>query len=507
MSGTRAVFGGLGLLLALTLAVAQRSPAVWDDRSWYDETYVFLEGMGIAYLEPWPGQFVRSNLDLSPGLGRVLHNLAHHDAYPPLVDLMVWSLRTTPHPLLALRGVFVALGLVLIAVAYRYGGRLIGTAGAACLALYLACSPMLTATGQELKWYAVAPLLAMLATVMLLQLERGRALRWSLYALTVFLLLNLHYFCLWLLPAHALFVWRFRPELRRPFAVALAAIVLALAPWAAWGLPRQLPYLRWHFETFLASLPYNSWYQPSTPRSLAGSWLYTFLAAIGWQPSPLRARYLLPVAGLAGWLLFRAARSADRVRREMALVSLATFGIALVGLTLYSMRLGQTTPLTSTYFTPWCPLLMVSLMIGVFEMERAGTRWSLAVLFVGGAAVNLVFLGPPRRTLDPDPLSHYVPLARALSEPSLASSAIVFRYDRDAKMVNTFYEGPARQMIFAPGAARDVPAEVTDLVFVSSAEAPVTAALPGWTRPQVERVLGHARIETARRVPAAAGSP
>src|SRR6185503_3417610 len=188
-------------------------------------------------------------------------------------------------------------------------------------------------------------------------------------------------------------------------------------------------------------------------------------------------------------------------------VSLATFGIALFGLTLYSMRLGQTTPLTSTYFTPWCPLLMVSLMIGVFEMERAGTRWSLAVLFVGGAAVNLVFLGPPRRTLDPDPLSHYVPLARALSEPSLASSAIVFRYDRDAKMVNTFYEGPARQMIFAPGAARDVPAEVTDLVFVSSAEAPVTPALPGWTKPQVERVLGHARIETARRVPAAAGSP
>src|SRR5882762_4785581 len=190
-----------GLLLAFALASAlwQRAPALYDDRSWFDEIYVFLESMGISFAEPWPARYVHAELNVSPSLGNVFHHLAHDDAYPPFVHLVTWSFHGAPHPLLAARAFFVLCGLALIGVVYFFGRRLVGPDAAAVLAAYVALSPMLTTTGQELKWYALAPLLATLATFLLIGLGPGGRGRWAGYVACLLLLVETHYFCVWIL--------------------------------------------------------------------------------------------------------------------------------------------------------------------------------------------------------------------------------------------------------------------------------------------------------------------
>jgi hypothetical protein len=246
---------------------------------------------------------------------------------------------------------------------------------------------MLTSTGQELKWYALAPLLATLATFLLIDLGAHDRVRWAAYVLSLLLLVETHYFCIWIVPAHALFAWWCRPELRRRFAVA-----------------------------------YGAWMQPATPKPIAASHLYTRLAMIGGEPSPVRARYRIPVAGGVLWLLWRGWFAADPRRRDFVRAGAGTFAVALVAQTVYALHLGQTVPMTATSIAPWCPLVMIATMLGALELKSA--RWRTAA---------------------------------ALSAPQDVPSAIVFRSDRDAKMVNVFYDGPALQMIWTGDGARDVP--------------------------------------------------
>jgi hypothetical protein len=498
--GRPTLFPGLLLAFALAFVLWQRAPALYDDRSWFDEIYVFLESMGISVAKPWPARYVHAELNVSSSLGNVFDHLTHEDAYPPFVHLVTWSFHGAPHPLLAARALFVLCGLALIGVVYFFGRRLVGPDAAAVLAAYVALSPMLTTTGQELKWYALAPLLATLATFLLIDLGPGGPGRWAGYVACLLLLVETHYFCVWILPAHALFVWWRRPSLRRHFATAYAVVLLLYAPWLLWGLPQQQMYLRHQFDVVFPTWAYNTWLQPATPKPIIASHLYTLLAMIGGEPSPARARYLIPVAAGAVWLLWRGWFAADPRRRDLVRVSVATFAVAVVAQTAYALRLGQTIPLTATYFAPWCPLVMIAVMLGALELKNPRWRIAAASVLVGGAALNVALLDPPRRVLEGNSLSNYREVVAALSAPQDVPSAIVFRSDRDAKMVNVFYDGPALQMIWPGDGGRDVPAAVGGLIVVSPAASAPTSPLPGWTR-QEPRVLGHTRIDVFRRGP------
>ena len=496
--GRPTLLTGLLLAFAVAVAVCERAPALFDDRSWFDETYVFLESMGISFSEPWPSRYVRADLGLSPSIANVLHELTHADAYPPLIHLVTWSSHRAPNPLLATRALFILCGLALIGVVYFFGRGLAGPSGAAVLAAYVAFSPMMTDTGQELKWYAAAPLLATLATFLLIDLGPGDRGRWAAYGLCLLLLVETHYFCVWILPAHALFVWWRRPALRLPFAIVYAVVLLLYGPWLIWALPQQQGYTHHQFDVVFPTWPYNAWLQPATPKPIVASYLYTMLAMIGAQPSPLRGRYLVPVAVGAVWLLWRGAIAADPRRRDFVRVATGTLALALVAHTAYALKLGQTIPLTATYFVPWCPLMMIAVMLGAIELRGAPAR-AIAGVLVGVAALNVALLGPPRRVLEGDSLSNYRDVAAALSAPQDVPSAIVFRSDRDAKMVNVFYDGPALQMIWAGQGPRDVPAAVGGLIYVSPAASAPASPLPGWSRSEPTRLLGHTRIDTFRR--------
>src|SRR5439155_14888700 len=69
--GRPTLLTGLLLAFAVAVAVCERAPALFDDRSWFDETYVFLESMGISFSEPWPSRYVRADLGLSPSIANV----------------------------------------------------------------------------------------------------------------------------------------------------------------------------------------------------------------------------------------------------------------------------------------------------------------------------------------------------------------------------------------------------------------------------------------------------
>jgi hypothetical protein len=496
--GRPTLLPGLLLALALGVAVWERAPALWDDRSWFDESFVFLESMGISFAEPWPVQYVRSELNLSPGLGKVFYCLIHDDPYPPFTHLVAWSFRGAPHPLLAARALFVLCGLGLIATVYVLGSRLAGPDAGALLAAYVGLSPMLTTTGQELKWYAAAPLLATLATGLLIHLDGRSRGGWAAYVVCLLLLLETHYFCIWILPAHALFAWWRRPALRGRFAAAFAVTLLLYSPWLLWALPKQLLFVHHQFGDVFQTWPYNAWLQPAAPTPIAASWLYTLLAMIGAEPSPIRARYFVPLAVGAVWLLWRGGRAADPRRRDFVFASVLTFALAVAAQTAYSLKLGQTIPLTATYFAPWCPMIMIAVMLGALDLGNVRARAVVAGALVAVAALNVAFLGPPRRAIEADSLSNYRDVAALLSAPRDVPSAIVFRSDRDAKMVNVFYQGPALQMIWPADAKREVPPGVGALIVVSAASSSPMSPPPGWTREEPDTRLGYTRIDVLR---------
>src|SRR5262249_14754872 len=152
--------------------------------------------------------------------------------------------------------------------------------------------------------------------------------------------------------------------------------------------------------------------------------------------------------------------------------SVATLGLAIAGQTLYALRLGQTIPLTATYYASWCPLVMIAVMLGALEVSDSRLRAALAAALIGVSVLNVAWLRPPRGALEPGSLSDYREVARALAAEDDPASAIVFRSDRDAKMVNVFYDGPATQVIWAADDEPVVPADALRLVCVSATDAP-----------------------------------
>src|SRR5262249_21253490 len=145
-------------------------------------------------------------------------------------------------------------------------------------------------------------------------------------------------------------------------------------------------------------------------------------------------------------------------------------------------------------YAPGCPLVMIAVMLGAPGVSASRLRAALAAALIGVSVLNVAWLGPPRRALEPGSLSDYREVARALSEAD-RTSAIVFRSDRDAKMVNVFYDGPATQVIWAADGEPVVPADALRLVCVSATDAPAVRVPPGWTSVAPPQVFGHTRLE------------
>lgn len=492
------------IAVALGVGVALRVPVLLDDRTWFDEDGVILASYGIYYgiegLRPWPQVFRHDELQIDPTVSGVLATLACCHAYPPLVPLSIYPVHFAPNPILAARAVYVSLGLAVPLILFLAIRSLMGTNLALFVAAYVTLSPVLTVTGQMIKWNAAASLLATASTLLLLGVSRYPSrLRWAAYTLLMVLLVHTHYFCVWLVPVHAVWAWFQGKDFFRGFSISAAVGGLLASPWFLWGLSAQRGYVNMFLDLVLADQLYNPYYQPLSGETLVGSYVYVALASAGLQPSPVRVRYLLPVLAILAWCIWKSFTSSHHYVRSLAFIGVGAMCAALFGQTAYSWSLGHGIPLTASYFTPWFPLIMPVIALGAFDIRIRSIRVIILGLLLGGAACNAVFESRWRPFLSgTSSLSHYRSVATALESFSAREVAIVHRSDRHAKLLNLFYRDQALQIV-GDMDSEGIPPAVKKLVYVTAVEDPVARPIPGWGPPETVLVVGHSRVDLSAR--------
>ena len=230
----RTLSAGLLPALLAILALALRMGRLGWQPLWWDEGY-------SVYFATEP-------------LGRMLW-LTAHDIHPPLYYalLHLWSL-IFGHSPVALRLLSVAIGAIAV-VALAWLGRILYPQRlrvAWIAALLLAVSPIHLFYSQEVRMYALAMLLCILATGWLwralFNLQGGAPARRELilYALFAALALYTLYYTALLLAAQALWaLWllRRRRTTWPALGAAWLAVLLAYLPWLVYALPKLVAYV------------------------------------------------------------------------------------------------------------------------------------------------------------------------------------------------------------------------------------------------------------------------
>lgn len=472
-----ALVHALTICSLLAVALLFRSVPLRSDHTWYDERYVFLEAMGIRHTDIWPSTFSREQVLAPPSAARALSLLAQQDAYPPAATLSMVALAGSANPLRSVRVLYIALSLLTLGLVYAtlsaWGES--DTAGAATA--WAAVLPLLATTAQQAKWYTLATLGATGAGLALVLAIRGSARRrtqwWALYGTCVLLLLHSHYFGAWIVPAHGIFILLWHRTQLKPFVTVMTIVGALCLPWYALGYPQQRSYLQWYFAEFLGKRAPDTWYQPFRLESVAGSFSYLALSLLGLQPSPVRSRYLLPALAVAGAALAFGLRRRQGAAQDLARIGALCPAVAWIAQAAWSARMGHVTPLTAQYFVHWSPLLLATLASGLLLMPRGRV---LVGLLLAASAFHAWRQSPPA---DADSLSGYDELSAALRSRAGPDTAIGYRSQLDAKMVNVAHRGAGLQVILGAGVP-ELPASVRRLLVVSGATTTPVAPPAGW---------------------------
>jgi hypothetical protein len=368
--------------------------------------------------------------------------------------------------------------------------------------LYVASSVHLTHASQQIKWTAVAPLLSLAAASLLLTAV-ARERWWGRigYVLCIAGLLHVHYFCVWVLAGHLLYVLVAERSRLRVQLIDSAVAVALVIPWYAFALPSQLEYVGDHFAR-VSNRAVDAWNAPIGLTVAIRAVGYDALVGLGLLPLPIRARFLAPLLALAGFLLLLALRSpAQAGRRRLACLAICSFLTAVAGQTAYAVRVGNVVPLQPLYLSPWFPLLMVAVISGATEFR---TR-SLRVLFAGvlvGASLSALLLTPLAEVLvEADTPRRYSDVCQEILAAVDSSTGVVFRSEMEAKLVNITCPITSLQAIGWRG-AEGFPAHVVRAVLVSPCWPSGDVGRPAWRAANrcVEGswVLIHDRLELLR---------
>ena len=300
------------------------------------------------------------------------------DPHPPLhyVLLNSWT-RLAGDSEMGLRYLSLIPGVLLIPVIYQLGRRLgsdwIGVAAAG----FTAASPSLIWLSQDVRnQYTLTILFASLATLFLVQASssgKRRWLYWLLYVLAGALIVYSHYYGVFALLAHGLYLW-FVPNRRQNYLAWFAsgaAVVLLFVPWL---------WLSW---TTLIDAGQLS--DPATPE------LARHLVAIGRElvvgqslPEAV-ARWLflgvLALCVLGGWLLFRQ-------RPSWAALLIGWLGLAAIAIFLVRFNRSTFNPF---YISVAAPALWLLAGVAVVWLWQQRQWWRyFAPLFVIGLGAAIV---------------------------------------------------------------------------------------------------------------------
>ena len=236
------------------------------------------------------------------------------DAHPPLYYLFLkgwagifgWSD-------VALRSLSaVALGGVVV-----FGGllvkRMFGVRAALMAMPFVALSPLLLRYGFEIRMYALAALIGIAATyVLVCALEtKSKSRQWKLYAIYAMLValgMYTHYFMVLLWIAHAVWLaWRWRqdkqPIRKSPWLMALAGGVVLFLPW----IPVLVIQVRGGTQATVL--------QPMTVDALVGIVSFSFLYQPAWLLGGAGTFLVVFIIAALGWLFVRTFRKASKKER------------------------------------------------------------------------------------------------------------------------------------------------------------------------------------------------
>ncbi len=187
-----------------------------------------------------------STMIVNHSLGEIIARTIN-DVHPPFYYLIlsIWQ-SVFGSSVISLRGFSVACGVAVVILIYLLMRRLFSEKIAKLSTVFAAFGPFLIRYSDEARMYALATLLAVLATYLLVvalsTTARKRYWLWAGYGLTIALGLYTQYFFIFLVPAHCLYAlavhgWKFKKLLRDKgwwFGNLLGATLLL--PW----LPHML---------------------------------------------------------------------------------------------------------------------------------------------------------------------------------------------------------------------------------------------------------------------------
>jgi hypothetical protein len=350
----------LAMIAAFALALI-----VGPSRSiWFDEAYSI--------------ELIRQPLD------KLIH-FTSVDVHPPLyyIALKFWAFifGDSEFGLRSLSMVCGALasGVAVMLARYMFGGR------AALIALpFVTVSPFLLRYDIEARMYALASLICITATYVLVRAldasnRRSKIILWSLYAILVAAGMYTQYYTVLIWTVH--FIWclalvdRKRSILKNLIQPWLFAYALAIALYIPW-----IHHALWQ----LGNVQNGFWIGPVTIREVlnVGTMFMSYHAQ--WQLNPTQSLVTMIGIGSAIWLIAsasRAIRSARQQRYYLLLVLCTVVPIAL----LYLASLPPLKPIfLDRYFSH--TLLAGYLLIGIAVALQASRRKA----FIAGAAVLLV---------------------------------------------------------------------------------------------------------------------
>lgn len=340
------------LLIIAALVAMGLSLAIGLGQSiWFDESYsIFLARQSIDQL------LYLTSIDTHPPLYYLLLK-----AWAALFGFGEAALRSLS--VVAMGGAVVVIGLLL---------RRMFSAKIAAIALpFVAFAPMVLRYGFEIRMYAVAMLIGVVATyVLVVALQASRRNQWVLYTLYGVLVaagtLTLYYMVLlWL--AHLVWlIWQARrekkPIFKTPWFAALIGAALLFLPW----LPVFLAQVN---STALAPVT-----QALTLDNLMGILSFLFLYQPSWQVSPFLSLVLVTLIVILVVLFTKLFRLADKKQRRY-----------LLFLTLY-------------FLVPIAVLAVVSLTRPLY-LERYLSHISIAGYMLVGVTIGILMTKVPSKRL------------------------------------------------------------------------------------------------------------
>jgi len=246
--------------------------------------FYHLDGQSLWNDEMFSIDLARSSL---PDLLRKLISYYHH---PPLFFVILHILfRAFGDSVWVLRCVSALAGSLTVVAVYILGRRVSNNFAAVAAAILCLVSPFHLAYSQEGRPYALAALLALLVFFLMIEYLDSAKRRWIvLYVLGSIALLYTHYWGLFVIAGHIVFILFFQDSPKRPFLIAWLLTGLAFVP--------QLPVL----------------FEQSSPQHAGGWW---------WVESP-GPREILNVIGAYGGSSFKMASA----------VFQQPFGVQLIGI-------------------------------------------------------------------------------------------------------------------------------------------------------------------------------